>query len=580
MLSTMQDGQLGIRRLLEAGSGFFGSATVTTALAASPEVTLETVSYAQVGENVARLAHALAGLGVEPGDRVATFMWNNRAHLEAYYAAPCMGAVIHPLNIRLLGEQVTFIANHAEDKILIADASLLGLLRPLLPAMKTVEHLIVVGAAPLDEIRAEQLSSGRAGLAVHDYDALLAAGETEYPWPELDEHQAAAMCYTSGTTGDPKGVLYSHRSIVLHALSICLPGAFGLSSDDRMLLVVPQFHVMAWGIPYVAFLSGTSMVMPGPFLPAASLAAVIAAARPTKAAGVPTIWQALLTHLDAHPEIDVSCLREAIVGGSACPPSLLDAYAERLGIALVHAWGMTEMSPLGTVSRVPAEMTGEPARRRLLSQGRFSPLVEARIVGPDGTALPTDGQSTGEVEVRGPWIAASYYSGGGGTGQPCGTNGTGQADGIGRPTGRADAEDKFRDGWLRTGDVGAITSDGFLTLTDRLKDVIKSGGEWISSVELENELMAHPCVREAAVIGVPDESWGERPLACTVLTPDARVSPADLRAHLAGRVARWQVPERWAFVDEVPKTSVGKFDKKLLRQRHADGDLVVTVAAD
>jgi fatty-acyl-CoA synthase len=356
------------------------------------------------------------------------------------------------------------------------------------------------------------------------------------------------MCYTSGTTGDPTGVVYSHRSIYLHALAVSLPDVFDLSARDRILAVVPQFHVLAWGLPYTAFVTGASLAMPDRFLAAAPLAAFIAAARPTKAAGVPTIWQALLGHLDATPDADVSSLKEAIVGGSACPPALMDAFERRYGITLVHAWGMTEMSPLGTLARPPAGVDPAAALRYRLTQGRFPAAVEARLVGPDGAVLPHDGHSTGELQVRGPWVTARYHG--------------------------DDDPGKFDDGWLRTGDIGAISPDGYLTLTDRAKDVIKSGGEWISSVELENHLMSHPAVREAAVIGVPDQRWGERPLATVVVDGDG-VSLAELRDFLAARVPGWQLPERWTLLPEVPKTSVGKFDKKVLRQRHADGDLDV-----
>jgi fatty-acyl-CoA synthase len=363
----------------------------------------------------------------------------------------------------------------------------------------------------------------------------------------VDETAPAAMCYTSGTTGDPKGVVYSHRSIYLHALGSSLPDVFGLSASDTVLAIVPQFHVLAWGLPYSTFMTGASMAMPDRFLAAEPLAAFIAAARPNKAAGVPTVWQGLLQYLDSHPEADISSLREGVVGGSSCPPALMEAYEQRYGVTLLHAWGMTEMSPLGTLARPPAGADREESRKYRLSQGRFVVSVEPRLVGPDGSILPNDGRSAGELQVRGPWITGSYY--------------------------RDDDPSKFEDGWLRTGDVGVITPDGYLTLTDRAKDVIKSGGEWISSVELENHLMAHPAVAEAAVIAVPDERWGERPLATVVLRPGHAVTAMELREFLADRVPRWQLPERWTFLPEVPKTSVGKFDKKVLRGRHADGQL-------
>jgi fatty-acyl-CoA synthase len=537
MLSTMQDVPLQLRRLLEYGSAFHGNSKVVTAV---PDGVRE-ATYAQVGRNAARLANALASLGVGDGDRVATFMWNNQQHLEAYHAVPCMGAVLHPLNIRLPSDQLVFTANHAEDKVVIVDGSLLPLLAKLLPEMTTVEHVVVDGQGDTG-----MLAGCGARVRIHDYTELIAAQADNYPWPDVDERQAAAMCYTSGTTGDPKGVVYSHRSIYLHALSESLPAALDLSPDDRMLLVAPQFYVLAWGLPYAAFLTGTSLIMPGPFLQPEPLAGVIAAARPNKAAAVPTILAALLNYVEFHPEADISSLKEAVVAGSACPPSLFDAYAAR-GITLLQAWGMTETSPLGSIARVTGDMDPAQARTWQLSQGRFVAEVEVRVVGPGGSVLPHDGASVGEVEVRGPWVTGSYYG--------------------------VEAPEKFYDGWLRTGDVGRVTPDGYLILTDRAKDVIKSGGELISSVELENHLMAHPGILEAAVVGVADERWGERPLACIVARDGQQIGFGELREFLACRVALWQLPERWATVSEVPKTSVGKFDKKVLRQRYAEGDL-------
>ncbi len=537
MLSTMQDVPLQLRRILEYGTEVHATSHVTTAIPGG----FRHARYDTVGANAARLADALRELGIGAGDRVATFMWNNQQHVEAYFAVPCMGAVLHPLNIRLAADQVAYIANHAQDRVVIVDASLITAFAAILPACKTIEHVIVNGsvcdAAAFDDIT----------VPVHDYARLIAGRPDRYPWPDVAERDAAAMCYTSGTTGDPKGVAYSHRSIYLHALASAMPDLFDLSAADRVLTVVPQFHVLAWGLPYAAFLTGAGLAMPDRFLAAGPLAEFIGNVRPNKAAGVPTVWQSLLSHVDAHPTADISSLKEIVVGGSACPPALMEEYERAHGIALLHAWGMTETSPLGSVARPPAGVTGERAQRYRLSQGRFPATVQARLAGPDGTEVARDGRSVGELEVRGPWVTGSYY-------------------GVEDP-------DKFRDGWLRTGDIGCISPDGYLTLTDRAKDVIKSGGEWISSVELENLLMSHPSVVEACVVGVPDDHWGERPLA-TVVT---NVGVAELRAYLAERVPKWQLPERWAVIGEVPKTSVGKFDKKVLRHRYAQGELPVQV---
>jgi acyl-CoA synthetase (AMP-forming)/AMP-acid ligase II len=385
---------------------------------------------------------------------------------------------------------------------------------------------------------------------VHGWDDLLDGRPEAYDWPELDERDAAALCYTSGTTGNPKGVAYSHRSVWLHSTQVCTSEAFALSSTSRELVIVPMFHAMAWGQPYAAFMSGASLVMPDRFLQAAPIAAMIATERPTLGAAVPTIWTDLLAYLDANPT-DTSSLREVVVGGSACPPALMHAYRDRHDIEIVHAWGMTEMSPLGSVARPPASAGEDALWAYRYSQGRVPAGVAARIVGPGGDVMPADGESVGELEVRGPWVTERYVG---------------------------DAEpdpEKFRDGWLRTGDVGTLSADGFLRLTDRAKDVIKSGGEWISSVELENALMAHPAVLEACVVGVADERWGERPLATVVLREGATAGIEELRDFLAGRLAKWQLPERWAFIDAVPKTSVGKFDKKRVRAAYAGHELDV-----
>ncbi|MFF4832297.1 long-chain fatty acid--CoA ligase [Streptomyces sp. NPDC001315] len=550
MLSTMQDVPLLISRILTHGSTIHGTSQVITW---TGEGEPQRRSYAEIGARSAQLAHALReDLGVVDDDRVATLMWNNSDHVEAYFAIPSMGAILHTLNLRLPAEQLVWIVNHAADKVVIVNGSLLPLLAPLLPHLGTVEHVVVSG--PGDRA----LLAGAASVQVHEYEDLIAGKPTAYDWPELDERQAASMCYTSGTTGDPKGVIYSHRSIYLHSMQVNMAQSMGLTDRDTSLVVVPQFHVNAWGLPHATFMTGVNLLMPDRFLQPAPLAEMIEAERPTHAAAVPTIWQGLLAELTAKPR-DVSSLTQVTIGGSACPPSLMAAF-DKLGMRVCHAWGMTETSPLGTIARPPAHVVGtEEEFAYRLTQGRFPAGVEARLSGPGGERLPWDGESAGELEVRGPWIAGAYYNGPG-------------ADLL-RPA------DKFsEDGWLKTGDVGTISPDGFLTLTDRAKDVIKSGGEWISSVDLENALMSHPDVTEAAVVAVPDEKWGERPLATVVLKDGSTADFDSLRGFLAEEagIAKWQLPERWTIVGAVPKTSVGKFDKKKIREAHRLGELDVT----
>ncbi|MFF5974916.1 long-chain fatty acid--CoA ligase [Streptomyces sp. NPDC012769] len=548
MLSTMQDVPLTVTRILEHGMRIHGKSTITTW---TGEAEPQRRTFAETGARAGQLANALRDeLGVTADERVATLMWNNAEHVEAYFAIPAMGAVIHTLNLRLPAEQLVWIVNHAADRVVIVNGSLLPLLAPLLPHLPTVEHVVVTGPGDRSVLDG-------AAPRVHDYEDLIAGRPTTYDWPELDERTAAAMCYTSGTTGDPKGVVYSHRSIYLHSMQVNMAESMGLTDKDTTLVVVPQFHVLAWGLPHATYMTGINMLMPDRFLQPAPLAEMIEREKPTHAAAVPTIWQGLLAEVTARPR-DLTSMAQVTIGGAACPPSLMEAY-DKLGVRLCHAWGMTETSPLGTMAHPPAGLSAEEQWPYRVTQGRFPAGVEARLVGPGGEILPWDGESAGELEVRGNWIAGAYYGG---------------AEGEAfRP------EDKFSaDGWLKTGDVGVISTDGYLTLTDRAKDVIKSGGEWISSVELENALMGHPAVAEAAVVAVPDEKWGERPLATVVLKEGTSADYEELRAFLAseGGIAKWQLPERWAIVPAVPKTSVGKFDKKVIRRQYADGELDVT----
>jgi fatty-acyl-CoA synthase len=494
-------------------------------------------SYGQTCERVDRLARALGDLGVGEGERVATFAWNNQRHFELYMAVPCVGAVLHTLNIRLFADQLTYIVNHAEDRVIFVDDSLVPILARLAPTFEGVRHYVVMGEPGAGQPDADV--SALPG-AIH-YEQLLAqAGGGEFEYPRLDERQAAALCYTSGTTGNPKGVLYSHRSISLHSTATLMTDALGLSRRDRALVVVPMFHVNAWGIPHAAALAGADLVLPDRFLQAEPLAKLIEAERPSIMACVPTIYADLLRYADAHGS-DLSSIKNAACGGSAVPRKLMKDFEEHHGVNVFQAWGMTETSPVATYSR-PDESRGHDRAYwdTRAKQGKPIPWVEARLIGDSGEEVPWDGQSTGELEVRGPWIAASYYH-----------------DDSG--------EERFHDGWLRTGDIASIDSQAFMQITDRSKDVIKSGGEWISSVELENELMAHPDVVEAAVIAKPDEKWAERPLCCVVMRDGAQISADQLLEHLQGRVAKWWLPDEFAFIPEVPKTSVGKFDKKVLR---------------
>jgi acyl-CoA synthetase (AMP-forming)/AMP-acid ligase II len=509
-------------------------------------------SYGQIAERVDRLARALATLGVQQGDRVATFAWNNQRHLELYMAVPCIGAVLHTLNIRLFAEQLTYIVNHANDSLIFVDDSLVPILQELAPTFPGVRNYIVMDNGGTSG------SDGWAGSlpnALRYEDLLEQAGPGAYDYPEVDERQAAALCYTSGTTGNPKGVLYSHRSISLHSTASLMKDALGLSQRDRALLVVPMFHVNAWGIPHAAALAGADLVLPDRFLQAEPLARLIEAERPTIVGCVPTIFGELLRYADAH-DVDLSSVVNAACGGSAVPRQLMRDFEERHSVNVFQAWGMTETSPVASYSR-PDESAGHDEHYwdMRAKQGKPLPWVQTRLVGDDGSEVPWDGESTGELEVRGPWIAASYYSDESGA-------------------------DRFHDGWLRTGDIASIDEQAFIQITDRSKDVIKSGGEWISSVELENEVMAHPDVIEAAVIAKPDEKWAERPLCCVVVRDGANVNAQDLLEHLRPRVAKWWLPDEFAFVSEVPKTSVGKFDKKVLRGRLREGTLQGRVRLD
>jgi fatty-acyl-CoA synthase len=534
MLSTMQNSPLTVTEILRYAVDVHGDRIVTTATGDG----FRHATYAEVGRQAARLAHALRRLGIDADQRVGTFMWNNQEHLEAYVAVPSMGAVLHTLNIRLFAEQLEFVAYEAEDRVVIADASLIPLLAPVLPRMETVHTVIVVGEGDVSSLEG-------FGKTILRYHEITAVEPDHFDWPDIDENSAAAMCYTSGTTGHPKGVVYGHRSSYLHSMAVCSGNGMGLSFSDKAFPIVPMFHANAWGLPYAALMAGADIVLPDRFMDAKSLVTLMETQRPTVAGAVPTIWNDVMHYLDRNPGHDISSLRLVACGGSAVPLSLMQTFEQRYGVQIRQLWGMTETSPMATLAW-PAPGTPADKEWEIRStQGRPMCGVRARIVDDAGGVLPTDGVAVGELEVSGPWITGSYY--------------------------RNTDPSKFESGWLRTGDVGRIDPQGYITLTDRAKDVIKSGGEWISSVELENHLIAHPKVREAAVVGVPDERWQERPLAAIVVDDGAEVSAEELREFLSDRVVRWWLPERWTFVEEIPRTSVGKYDKKTIRARHAEG---------
>ena len=536
----MQDAPLTLVHFFDRAERLFPDKTVTTATGTGRE----RVTYGEWAQRTRRLGGVLDDLGLSDDGRVATFGWNTARHLELYFAAPCTGRVLHTLNIRLFPEQLTYIVNHAEDEVIFVDRSLCALLFPLLPTFKTVKHLVV-----MDDGKGE-VPGDTGGLRVADYEELLATAEP-VEFEVDDEWRAASMCYTSGTTGNPKGVVYSHRSSYLHTVGAMTVDSLGVRESDVVLPVVPMFHANAWGLAHAAVASGASLVMPGPDLSPTAIADLVVEERVTVAAGVPTIWMGVLPHLEGR---DTSSLRAIPCGGSAVPKALSESYRQRLGLPILQAWGMTETSPIAAVCHVKSTLAATADEDELAElRGTVGPTVvgvEFRVVEP-GTedALPWDGETSGELQVRGPWIASSYYD-----------------------DERA-GESFTHDGWLRTGDVATVDAHGYIRLVDRTKDLIKSGGEWISSVELENELMAHPKIKEAAVIGVPHPRWSERPLACVVLEPGQEMTVAEVIDHLAPSVAKWQLPDDVVFIDEVPKTSVGKFSKRTLRDRFADYQL-------
>lgn len=534
MKGLMQELPLNIPMIARHAARMHPRKTVATKTADGVRVT----RYAELFERARRLAAALKGLGVAPDDRVATFCWNHQAHLEAYIAIPCMGSILHTLNIRLFDTDVAYIVEHASDSVVIVDKSLWPAWQKVAARVGCVRHTIVVDDAP-----------GPQPPGTLDYETLLSGAEPLAEFPDVPESQAAAMCYTSGTTGSPKGVLYSHRSNVLHSYAALMSDGMGLCERDVVLPIVPMFHANAWGLPYACLMIGADLVMPGRFMTPDALVGLLVERKVTWAAGVPTIWQAMLEPMKAARD-RLTRLRAILCGGAAVPAALQQAYREALGVEIIHAWGMTETSPLASVC-MPlakhADSTQEERAQVRACQGRVSPGVEIRIVKDDGSEAPWDGQTFGEIQVRGNWIAAGYYK-------------------------DEASADKFKDGWLRTGDVATIDADGYIRIVDRTKDVIKSGGEWISSVKLEGLIMGHPGVAEAAVVGVAHPRWDERPLACVVRRKGAgdALTKEQILEHLAPHVARFWLPEDVVFIEEVPKTSVGKFDKKVLRQRFQD----------
>ncbi|MEP6702184.1 MAG: 3-(methylthio)propionyl-CoA ligase [Betaproteobacteria bacterium] len=534
MLGLMMDQPLLISSLLTHAARNHSD---TEIVSRTVEGGIHRTTYSELELRSRKLAQALGRLGVQVSDRVGSLAWNGYRHLELYYAASGSGAVMHTVNPRLFPEQIGYIINHADDKLLFIDLTFVPLIEKLAPACKSVRHVVVM--TDRDHMPPSLANSVPNALC---YEELIAAETGEYDWPTFDEKTASSLCYTSGTTGNPKGVLYHHRSTVIHSYAIVSPDVFNLSSRDCLLPVVPMFHVNAWGLPYAAPLVGCKVVFPGAQLDGASLFELYESEQVTATAGVPTVWLALLNHMKQN-KLKFSSLNRAVVGGSAVPPAMIKAFGDDFGVLCQHAWGMSEMSPLGTFCTLKGKHLALPPDQQfeiLTSQGRALFGVDMKIVGGDGVELPRDGTAFGDLLVRGPWITNGYFKGEGG--------------------------DPLRDGWFPTGDVGTIDPDGYLRITDRSKDVIKSGGEWISSIDLENAVMGHPAVAEAAVIGVAHPKWDERPLLIVVKKPGQEVSREELLKFYDGKVAKWWIPDDVVFVETLPHTATGKLLKIKLRE--------------
>ena len=536
MLGQMQDHPLLISSLIEFAGRHHHEAEIVSRRV---EGDIHRCTYADVAKRSRRVANAIDRLGLAFSDRVATLAWNGYRHLELYFGITGGGRVVHTINPRLLPEQIAWIANHAEDQVVCFDMTFLPIVKGIWSHCGTVKHWIAL-------CDADKLPHDTGIPGLRSYEDWIGNEPDNYDWPQFDERSAAALCYTSGTTGNPTGALYSHRSTLLHAFAGALPDSLGVSARDSILPVVPMFHVNAWGLPYGAAMTGAKLVFPGAALDGKSVYELIESERVTMAAGVPTVWLGLLNHMAQHG-LKFSTMKRTVIGGSACPPAMIKTFRDDYGVTVVHAWGMTEMSPLGTVNTPKLHQQALPAEQQLgimAKQGRAVYGVEMRIVDPDGHDLPWDGQHSGDLLVKGPWIISSYFKGEGG--------------------------DPLQGGWFPTGDVASIDPDGFLQITDRSKDVIKSGGEWISSIDVENIAMSHPAVAMAACIAVPHPKWDERPLLVVMKKPGepfAAATSAEILAHFEGRIAKWQVPDDVVFVDSIPLGATGKMQKNKLRDQ-------------